>query len=160
MMQSIRPTAGHQGRTGMTLVEMLVATAVTLLLMGAVAQLFGILGQGVTSSRSVIELNDQLRMASSRLRSDLAGITVSTDPPARPDADAGYLEIVEGPATEANPAASMFAGDPTTLLADCDDLLLFTTRSLGDPFQGSVSSLPRNCRAARHSIRSIVANCS
>ena len=51
MMQSIRPTAGHQGRTGMTLVEMLVATAVTLLLMGAVAQLFGILGRGVTSSR-------------------------------------------------------------------------------------------------------------
>ena len=136
MMQSIRPTAGHQGRTGMTLVEMLVATAVTLLLMGAVAQLFGILGRGVTSSRSVIELNDQLRMASSRLRSDLAGITVSTDPPARPDADAGYLEIVEGPATEANPAVSMVAGDPTTLLADCDDLLLFTARSLGDPFQG------------------------
>jgi len=136
MMQSRRPTAGHQARIGMTLVEMLVATAVTLLLMSAVAQLFGILGQGVTSSRSVIELNDQLRMASSRLRSDLAGITVATDPPARPDADAGYLEIVEGPATEANPAAGMVTGDPTILLADCDDLLLFTTKSLGDPFQG------------------------
>lgn len=120
----------------MTLVEMLVATALTLLLMGVIAQLFGILGQGVSDSRSVIELNDQLRMASTRLRSDLVGLTVAVDPPGRPDADAGYFEIVEGPASEADPSAVKLAGDPTALVADCDDLLMFTTRSLSAQFLG------------------------
>ena len=38
-------------RVGMTLVEMLVATTITLIMMGLVAQLFGVFGQGVTGSR-------------------------------------------------------------------------------------------------------------
>jgi hypothetical protein len=123
-------------RAGMTLVEMLVATAVTLILMGAIAQVFGMLGQGVTSSRAVIEVNDQLRMVSNRLRHDLQGLTAPTTPPGRADGDTGYLEIIEGPASEANASSLRLSGDPTVLLADCDDLLMLTTRSLEDPFVG------------------------
>jgi prepilin-type N-terminal cleavage/methylation domain-containing protein len=135
-MKCFITTQRASSRPGMTLVEMLVATAVTLILMGAIAQVFGILGNGVTSSRSIIEINDQLRLVSNRLRHDLRGLTASTIPPAHADGDTGYLEIIEGPASEANSSTLRSAADTTALLADCDDLLMLTTRSLEDSFIG------------------------
>jgi len=118
------------GRPGMTLVEMLVATAVSLILVGLVVQLFGVVGGGVTASRSLLESTDQLRSASFRLRTDLSGITAVPLPPARPEADSGYLEIIEGPKTDAS-----FA--PAGILGDYDDVLMFTTRSQSGPFVGT-----------------------
>jgi hypothetical protein len=120
-------------RLGMTLVEMLVATVMTLVIMGVVAQLFGLMGQGLTGSRKVLELDAQLRGVAHTLRTDLAGITVDTLPPVAPERDSGYLEIIEGPVTDLSAAN---AGNPTTLTADWDDVLMFTTRSFGDPFVG------------------------
>ena len=119
------PTARH----GMTLVEMLVSTAVTLILIGLVVQLFGIVGNSVTASRSLIETNDQLRSVSLRLRSDLSGITAVPVALVRPASDSGYLEIVEGPTSDIS-----FA--PAGILGDYDDVLMFTTRSQGPPFVG------------------------
>ena len=117
-------------RRGMTLVEMMVATTMSLIIMGIIAQLFGMLGKGVTGSRSTLTLSEQLRAVGNTLRTDLAGLTVPTLPPAAPDSDVGYLEIIEGPAID----------DPglprTSLTGDCDDSLLLTTRSLGNPFVG------------------------
>ena len=113
-------------RNGMTLVEMLVATTITLIIMGIVAQLFGILGQGVTESRASMEMRSALRAVAQRLRLDLGGVTAKTLPPIAPEAEQGYLEIVEGPATET----------ATALVGDCDDVLMFTTRSVGEPFVG------------------------
>ena len=73
-----------RSRKGMTLVEMLVATTITLIMMGLVAQLFGIMGEGVTASRSVIETTDQMRAVSHKLRQDLQGLTAIPMPPNRP----------------------------------------------------------------------------
>jgi len=120
---------GHSARSGMTLVEMLVSTAVTLILVGLVVQLFGMFGGSVTASRSLIETTDQLRSAALRLRTDLGGVTVKPVPPVRPESDSGYLEIVEGPITDISYA-------PTGILGDYDDVLMFTTRSQGAPFVG------------------------
>ena len=119
----------YPSRHGMTLVEMLVSTAVTLILIGLVVQLFGMVGGSVTASRSLIETTDQLRSASLRLRSDLGGITVAPLPPVRPESDSGYLEIVEGAATDLS-----FA--PGGILGDYDDVVMFTTRTQGQPFVG------------------------
>ena len=118
------------GRRGMTLVEMLVATAVTLILVGLIVQLFGVVGNSVTASRSLLESTDQLRSTAFRLRTDLSGITAVPLPPARPESDRGYLEIIEGPKTDAT-----FA--PSGILGDYDDVLMFTTRSPGGPFVGT-----------------------
>ncbi len=125
-------------RRGMTLVEMLVATTMTLIIMGVVAQLFGMMGQGLTGSRNVLDLDAQLRGVAHTLRTDLAGLTVDTLPPVAPEKDSGYLEIIEGPVSD---LSAFLAGNPTTLSADWDDVLMFTTRSFGDPFigQGSVN---------------------
>ena len=117
-------------RRGMTLVEMLVATTLTLIIMGVIAQLFGILGNSISRSRAALITSAQLRAVSHALRIDLAGATAPTVPPVAADADAGYLEIIEGPTSD--------IPSPTTppLIGDCDDALLFTTSTLDRPYVG------------------------
>lgn len=118
-------------RRGMTLVEMMVAVTATLILMGAVAQIFSIFGSAVSNSRAMLELDSRLRVVAYRLRNDLRGVTARTLPPLSPDSGEGYFEIIEGPWKETD------AGDNAEVVrTDVDDVLLFTTRSLGAPFVG------------------------
>lgn len=127
-------------RCSYTLVEILVATALSLLLLGAVVRMFGEMGQGITDSRAMLEAADQLRLAATRLQQDLAGVTVTMNPPRRPEDNEGYFEYVEGPVTEAT--AQTYARDTNnndaqdTTVGDFDDILMFTTRSMGRPFVG------------------------
>lgn len=118
-------------RRGMTLVEMMVAVTATLILMGAVAQVFSVFGSAVSNSRSVMELDSRLRVVANRLRNDLKGITARTLPPLSPDSAEGYLEIIEGPWKESD------IGDGVEVArTDVDDVLLFTTHSPSVPFVG------------------------
>jgi hypothetical protein len=116
-------------RAAMTLVEMMVATTMTLIIMGIVAQLFGMMGKSVSGSRSTMDMSGQIRGVAQQLRTDLAGITVETVPPVPPERDSGYLEIIEGPMTDISSGLAQLTGD-------CDDVLMFTTRSLDAPFTG------------------------
>jgi hypothetical protein len=116
-------------RGGMTLVEMLVATAMTLIVMGIVAQLFGLVANTLNGSRDTIKMSADVRSVANMLRRDLAGITVKPLPPVAADSDAGYLEIIEGTVTDAAAGFSQLTGD-------CDDVLMFTTRSMDQPFVG------------------------
>ena len=84
----------------MTLIEMLVATAMTLIMMALVAQLFGMLGKGVNGSRNRVELYSRLRATGQRLKEDLNGITVRLEPPIDPDDGVGYFEYIEGAETD------------------------------------------------------------
>ena len=128
---------GHSGsRLGMTLIEMLVATTMTLIIMGVVAQLFGFVGNGVSASRAVLEMSAQLRAVSHALRTDLGGITVETVPPVRVESETGYLEIIEGPGGDYKYVGTSL--DTTTLVGDVDDVLMFTTQSMGKPFVGQL----------------------
>ena len=113
----------------MTLVEMLVATTMTLVIMGVVVQLFGMVGNGVSASRASLRMSSELRSVAHALRTDLNGITVETVPPVKVGSDSGYLEIVEGSATD-------ISSGLTQLTGDWDDVLMFTTQSLGKPFVG------------------------
>jgi hypothetical protein len=141
-------------RRGLTLVEMLVALTLTLLMMAAVAQIFGMMGQGVNGSRSMAELNDRMRATAYRLRQDLAGITVAPDPPVRPEINSGYLEIIEGRDSDlvTYASGSLFRKDGGSaepyrtamdsddrLVGDVDDVILFTTRSSAEQFTGVAS---------------------
>ena len=76
------------------------ATAITLLLMGAVVQMFGALGQSITDSRSFLEASEKLNSAAARLQMDLKGVTVKMLPPRNPDDGEGYFEYIEGPVME------------------------------------------------------------
>jgi hypothetical protein len=121
---------GCPGRLGMTIVEMLVAMAATLLIMSVVAQLFSVLGRTVSQSTNVQDMNAQLRSAARMLRRDLDGITVDAKPPARADREQGYLEIIEGTAK-----------DGLGIAGDWDDAILFTSTSLNEPYRGSLDGV-------------------
>jgi type II secretory pathway component PulJ len=120
----------------MTLVEMLVAMTATLILMAAVAQVFGAFGAAMTASRAALGTDARLRTAAARLRHDLAGVTVQMLPPRDPGSGEGYFEVIEGPRTDYQPppvGEVLLTGTSNT---DVDDVLLFTTRSTGAPFVG------------------------
>jgi hypothetical protein len=113
----------------MTLVEMLVALTASLIMMAAIAQIFSAFGSAINTSRSVLDIDAQMRSVAWRLRSDLAGATARMLPPLSPEGGEGYFEAIEGPRTDAD------ASDGTTVgPADHDDVLLFTTRSADAPF--------------------------
>ncbi len=141
-------------RVGMTLVEMLVAMALSLIIILAVTQVFRIVGDNVMASRAVTEMSGQMRTVADRLRRDLDGLTVPALPWADEMSGTGYLEIVEGPfwdlglgavaaVAPPNPPADPLNPRPIpwfsgTDVGDFDDVLLFTCRSEGTPFVGQV----------------------
>lgn len=122
-------------RRGMTLVEMMVATTATLILMAAVAQVFSVFGSALSDSRSMVELDARMRTVASRLRTDLSGATARPLPPLDPQAGEGYFEIIEGPLNDLSAPSGT-----TALAADTDDVLLFTTRNSDIPFIGKTGT--------------------
>jgi len=127
-----------------TLVEILVAMVVTLIMLGIVVTIFGLIGQNVSGSRATMEMTDRLRAAKHRLQLDLAGITVTMLPPRRPENDEGYFEYIEGPVGRMSAFTKQVPQGPDelnvlgvdTTVGDNDDILLFTTQSAGEPFVG------------------------
>jgi len=146
-------------RLGYTLIEILVSTLLTLILLMAVVQIFGTVSESIANSRSALEMADELRAAQMRLERDLDGLTVNFLPPRQPESNEGYAEITEGPlgpviapeylrepgawprniemartVTAADVDKIPYEVDPT--VGDFDDMLMFTTRSAGAPFVG------------------------
>lgn len=140
-------------REGVTLVELLVATAVTLVMMAAVVTAFGVINDAISHSRATVEMTDRLRVARDRLQRDLDSVTATMIPPLRPSADEGYFEYVEGPMSEAILLGVYDRdrnGDPRTdipgqtvasasIIGDTDDSLYFTVRTRGQPFAARLS---------------------
>jgi type II secretory pathway component PulJ len=148
-------------RRGYTLVEILVATTLSLMILGAVVQLFGTVGTSITQSRSILESAERLRAVQNRLQADLEGLTVTPMPPRKPEFNEGYLEIIEGPMLQGQQGTFSvnYSSTPPTLIdpipkpvdsdkanaldtstGDLDDILMFTTRSNGKPFTGKFLS--------------------
>lgn len=127
-----RPLAGlHRTRAAFSLTELLVASAISLVVMAAVGSLFSLFSRALSQGQAAIELAGKMRTTAWRLRQDLAGVTVRMRPPARPESNSGYFELVEGPLRDSSAAANS-----ANLSADTDDILLFTTKSAGGPFVG------------------------
>ena len=151
--------------SGLTLVEMLVAMAITLVMMAAVVNLFANVGASVRNRRATIEMGGQLRLVRLRLHNDLVGATCPTLTWKRPGDDNGYLEIVEGQWSDKSPSGLLNDGDNnnepdgldvrTSLvpssnapylpqdwvtdgrgLGDFDDILALTVHSENEPFVG------------------------
>ena len=83
--------------SGFTLVEMLVAMALSLMLILAVTQVFRLIGDNVLAGRAMQEMSSHLRAASDQLQRDLSGLTVPARPWPETGANQGYLEVYEGP---------------------------------------------------------------
>ena len=63
-------------RRGLTVIEMLIATAITLVMMAAIVTLFANLSGSIQNRRAIIDLSAQLRQVRQRMALDLAGCTV------------------------------------------------------------------------------------
>ena len=119
---------------GFTLLEVLIATAVTLLLMMGLAQIFKVLGDSITKGRAGLELNNRLRNVIHRVRTDLDNITVSPRPPIKVGAGQGYLKYYDGPMHDA-----IFAANPLlNRFGDMDDIFMATVRADDAWFTGKV----------------------
>ena len=145
-------------RRGFTLIEVLIATLITLILVGSLAVLFGNVSKNVSDARAATALQDNIRHVKDTLIHDLRGVTAPTTPPLEPGCEHGYFEGIEGPIgpvyypivmtndpvnsfplnlpTLPSVLASTTLEDDTTI-ADNDDVLMFTARSNDQPFVGT-----------------------
>ena len=111
-------------RRGVTLVEMLVTLAVLLLMMTAIVKIFQAATGSLSSAQAYQELDNQLRLLDSTIRSDLTGVTATMTPPNDPRNNLGYFEYGE------NEFADL-QGE------DSDDYIRFTAKApAGRPFTG------------------------
>ena len=136
-------------RSGFTLVEVLVATVVTLLMMVSLAQVFKLIGDSMKQGRAALELNSRLRNVAYRLQLDLNNCTVTPKPGAESVGGAGYFKIYDGPLTDYSygmgigsaaltPLERLGTNQSPSRFGDVDDVLMFTARAGDDWFVGKV----------------------
>ena len=134
-------------RSALTLIEVMIATTITLLMMLALAQGFKTLSQTISEGRSMLTLSDQLRGLSALLRSDLEGCTTTSDTPQSVLAAAGYFKYYDGPISDATATLFNHLPAPTTVenrlsasrWGDIDDILMCTVKAKpGQVFRGKV----------------------
>jgi prepilin-type N-terminal cleavage/methylation domain-containing protein len=134
-------------RRGYTLAEMMIATALTLVIMAAVVRVFALLNDGIITARSGLEMTQELSSATTQVQKDLKGATALNVPGGVLDRVTGYFEIVEGPIGPVVFPWEVFrntaAGNQAdTTAGDNDDILAFTVRSRGQPFVGRHNGAP------------------
>jgi len=107
-----------------TLVEMLVTLAILLLMMTAIVKIFQAATGALNAAQVYQELDNQLRLLDSTIRSDLNGVTARLTPPLNPNNNLGYLEYGENEFADVQ-------GE------DSDDYIRFTAKApAGRPFTG------------------------
>jgi len=135
---------------GFTLVEMLVAMAVTLLMMAALARAFAYVGRQIQESRADTQLASDLRDVTTILKQDLSRCSVDLTPNIDLEREPnGYFMYYEGPVT--NATSTLFMGVkpdpqrprevefPDSKHGDFDDYLAFTATAPGSQwFTGRV----------------------
>lgn len=141
-----KPLSLNRRRSAFTLVEALVAITVTLIMMLALSKGFVMMSQSISEGRSKMNLSDQLRGISMKLREDLSAMTAGGDPNSE-SSRSGYFEYYEGPISDYIAALVNFDGSQTNLeqknpasrYGDFDDILAFTAKAKkGQWFYGEV----------------------
>jgi hypothetical protein len=153
---------------GFTIVEMMIAMALTLIMVYAIAEFYAYVGETVKDGRARIEMSGSLRTATQRLKADFDLLTVKVTPPVDDATASGYLCLSEGPANDASPLTGIIDADTTggpdigqdsnnngiadyletydisNLLGDMDDVFAFTIRNEEDPFVAPVATVNLN----------------
>ncbi len=122
----------RRDRNGLTLVELLIAVTLTLIIVGIMVRAFKSASDEISIGRARMDMQNQLRMVTETLRTDLQNATCQPRPRGIADERSGYFEIVEGPETD----QEHFNPDTNSFIGDHDDVLALTVRSEGRPFRG------------------------
>ncbi len=123
-------------RSAFTLVEVLVATAVTLLMMVALARIFSDIGKSMKQGRAALQLNSQLRDVAFRIRRDLNNLTANPNELPGMSTGRGYFEYYDGPQTDYS--TQLLGSSAANRIGDVDDILMFTARAGDVWFTGKV----------------------
>ncbi|MBR5160194.1 MAG: prepilin-type N-terminal cleavage/methylation domain-containing protein [Thermoguttaceae bacterium] len=125
-------------RSGYTLIEILLAVTLGLVLLLGVVQMFAMVGNFVTGSQGLMELDQKVRSAQIMLQNDLSRYTARMTTPASPCSGAGYFRIEEKTVTpaSADTRLSDFYSNLNGVIGDNDDVLSFTIHDLDSPFIG------------------------
>ena len=132
-------------RSGLTLVEILIAMVMTLIVLLAMMEAFKYASGEMQRSRATIELSNQLRAAQELLRSDLEHMTLDPRPWTQTALPKGYFEYVEGPRGDADgsvvnenliPPKTIANREQYSYLGDVDDIISFTVNRPEQPFRG------------------------
>lgn len=127
-------------RRGYTLIEVLLAVTLGLVLMLGVVQMFAMVGNFVTGSQGLMELDQKVRSTQIMLQNDLVRYTSRMTVPADPNSAEGYFRIEENgqtPNSTADTRLQAFYGNTLTGIAgDDDDVLTFTIHDMDSPFIG------------------------
>jgi hypothetical protein len=116
----------RNSRSGLTLIEVLIALTMTLIVLGAMMTAFQVVSKRMQSGRAVIEVSNRLRSVETILRSDLEGITVEARPYLN-NLPPGFLQIIEGPRRDGDRLrANDFAN---SAMGDIDDVISMTVQS-------------------------------
>jgi type II secretory pathway pseudopilin PulG len=164
-------------RRGYTLVEILVATMLSLLILGAVVQLFAKVGTSINQSRAILEAAESLRHVQNLMQGDLAGATVTPIPPARMDDNPGYIEIIKGAVVQTQIGPLQLAApnlsplnttsgpatiSPPPALPPIDssvgaigNILMLTTRTKGKPFTGRFNDPVQGVRVVESDVAEV-----
>ncbi len=111
---------------------MLVTLAILLLMMTAIVKIFQAATGALNAAQVYQELDNQLRLLDSTIRSDLNGVTCKLTPPNDPKNNQGYLEYGENEFADVQ-------GE------DSDDYIRFTAKApAGRPFTGRMWAIPQN----------------
>jgi hypothetical protein len=153
--------AGSSGpRRAVTLVELLIAAALTLILVYAIAEFYAYIGPSVKDGRAMIDLVAQLRTATTRLAEDLDHLTVPMKVFNEDGVNHGYFEYREGNGSDIDANGNLAldltedlntdgtpdfqANNWSTMVGDSDDFVGMTIRSDSAPFSGQVAQVDLN----------------
>lgn len=161
-------------RSGLTLVEILVATTLSLLLILAIAEGFARVSTTISGGRSRVEIAERMRVTLTTLTSDVDTISVPALPILEPAKGVGYLEITEGWARDfdnnangvadvvedgnvamgivANGLPDWREGLLDTSVGDYDDILAMTVINRTTPFVGYVMGTLTPIPARQHKL--------
>jgi len=144
---AMRSNRLQASRAAFSLVEVLVAVAVSLLMLAALSQSFVRIGQTLKTSRADVSLSSRARDATQRLRDELRRCTAPLTPPLHQGKDQGYLVYFDGPWSDATTLPLQVARGaelPLSKFGDVDDYLAFTAYAGDQWFTGKVPAYVLN----------------
>lgn len=135
-MSLYNQTSAVANRKGLSIVELMIAIAISLVVLVVMMQAFRRASKEIKKGRAMIEMASEMRGVGETFRRDLAHLTVSPrvwDLNSEPN---GYLEIIEGAQEDATYPANPGLYPGMSFFGDVDDVIAMTVRSGSKPFRG------------------------
>jgi hypothetical protein len=138
-MTLLTARTGHPRNRGFSVLELLIATTIAMVILLVVTRWFRDLSNATAKSRALGEMSGQLRSVVAQLETDMRGATYPHGAMPGTVAPMGYIQYVEGMASDVNPSWPIInygpgAGSPPSPLFSNVTYPAGTASSLGIPF--------------------------